>query len=110
MSFSRCIEMSISLRVMAASLAPAPAKDIDARRRRRSAPLVSRRSSALNYRATEKRARGAPAMNVSLAQASKIVEVALATGRSHNFAALTVAVLDAGGHLVSLMREDRSGL
>jgi uncharacterized protein GlcG (DUF336 family) len=49
-------------------------------------------------------------MNVSLAQASKIVEVALATGRSHNFAALTVAVLDGGGHLVCLMREDRSGL
>lgn len=47
---------------------------------------------------------------LSLAQASKIVDAALATGRRQNFAPLTVAVLDAGGHLVAFKREDRSSL
>lgn len=48
--------------------------------------------------------------NVSLAQANTIVAAALKKGRETNCAPLTVAVLDAGGHLVSFQREDRSGL
>jgi uncharacterized protein GlcG (DUF336 family) len=47
---------------------------------------------------------------VSLAQASTIVDVALKKGRETNLAPLTVAVLDAGGHLVALKREDHSSL
>ncbi|MFI4986122.1 MAG: heme-binding protein [Alphaproteobacteria bacterium] len=47
---------------------------------------------------------------LTLAEASQIVDVALAAGRERNFAPLTVAVLDAGGHLVALKREDRSSL
>lgn len=49
-------------------------------------------------------------MSVTLAQASTIVDVALKKGRDTNCAALTVAVLDAGGHLVAFKREDRSGI
>ena len=49
-------------------------------------------------------------MSVTLAQASTIVDVALAKGRETNCAPLTVAVLDAGGHLVAFKREDRSGI
>jgi uncharacterized protein GlcG (DUF336 family) len=48
--------------------------------------------------------------SVTLAQASTIVDVALKTGRDRNFAPLTVAVLDPGGHLVAFKREDRSGI
>jgi uncharacterized protein GlcG (DUF336 family) len=48
--------------------------------------------------------------NVTLAQASVIVEKALEHGRSLKLKPLTVAVLDAGGHLVALKREDRSSL
>src|SRR5437588_11276430 len=47
---------------------------------------------------------------VTLAQASTIVDVALKKGRETNCAPLTVAVLDAGGHLVAFKREDRSGI
>ena len=47
---------------------------------------------------------------LTLAQASEIVDAALAAGRRHGFAPLTVAVLDSGGHLVALKREDRSSL
>src|SRR3984893_6025735 len=47
---------------------------------------------------------------VTLAQASTIVDVALKKGRDTNGAPLTVAVLDAGGHLVAFKREDKSGL
>ena len=47
---------------------------------------------------------------VNLAQASTIVDVALKKGRETNCAPLTVAVLDAGGHLVAFKREDRSGI
>ncbi len=47
---------------------------------------------------------------LTLAQASEIVDSALAAGRAASFAPLTVAVLDAGGHLVALKREDRSSL
>lgn len=48
--------------------------------------------------------------NVTLAQASTIVDAALKKGRETNSAPLTVAVLDAGGHLVAFKREDKSGI
>src|SRR5215475_6572359 len=47
---------------------------------------------------------------LSLAQASTIVDVALKKGRDTNCAPLTVAALDAGGHLVAFKREDKSGI
>ena len=47
---------------------------------------------------------------VTLAQASTIVDAALKKGRETSCAPLTVAVLDAGGHLVAFKREDRSGI
>jgi uncharacterized protein GlcG (DUF336 family) len=47
---------------------------------------------------------------LTLAQASTIVDTALKTAREKNFAPLTVAVLDAGGHLVAFKREDKSGI
>ena len=47
---------------------------------------------------------------VTLAQASTIVDAALKKGRDTSCAPLTVAVLDAGGHLVAFKREDKSGL
>ena len=49
-------------------------------------------------------------MALTLAQASTIVDVALKKGRDTSCAPLTVAVLDAGGHLVAFKREDRSGI
>ena len=49
-------------------------------------------------------------MPLTLAQASTIVDLALETGRAANFAPLSVAVLDAGGHLVAFKREDKSGI
>jgi uncharacterized protein GlcG (DUF336 family) len=49
-------------------------------------------------------------MSVTLAQASTMVDAALKKGRETNCAPLTVAVLDAGGHLVAFKREDRSGI
>src|ERR1700752_3215625 len=48
--------------------------------------------------------------NVTLAQASAIVDEALKKGRETKCQPLTVAVLDAGGHLVAFKREDKSGL
>jgi uncharacterized protein GlcG (DUF336 family) len=47
---------------------------------------------------------------LTLEQASTIVDVALKKGRETGCAPLTVAVLDAGGHLVAFKREDRSGI
>src|SRR3979409_255455 len=47
---------------------------------------------------------------VTLAQAGTIVDAALKKGREADCAPLTVAVLDAGGHLVAFKREDRSGI
>ena len=47
---------------------------------------------------------------LTLAQASRIVDTALSEGRGHNFAPLTVVVLDAGGHMVAVKREDGSGI
>ena len=49
-------------------------------------------------------------MSVTLAQATIIVDTALQKGRETNCAPLTVAVLDAGGHMVAFKREDRSGI
>jgi len=49
-------------------------------------------------------------MSVTLAQASTIVDVALKKGRDTNCAPLSIAVLDAGGHLVAFKREDKSGI
>jgi uncharacterized protein GlcG (DUF336 family) len=49
-------------------------------------------------------------MSLTLAQASIIVDAALKTGRDKNFQPLSVAVLDAGGHLVAFKREDKSGI
>lgn len=48
--------------------------------------------------------------NVSLDAAEKIVDAALAEGRRLALSPLTVAVLDAGGHLVVLKREDHSAI
>lgn len=47
---------------------------------------------------------------LTLAQAATIVDGALKKGRETNSAPLSVAVLDAGGHLVAFKREDRSGI
>ena len=47
---------------------------------------------------------------LTLAQASTILDTALKTGREKKFAPLTVAVLDAGGHMIAFKREDRSGI
>ncbi len=47
---------------------------------------------------------------LTLLQASRIVDEALAYARRHNFAPLTVAVLDARGCLVALKMEDGSSL
>jgi uncharacterized protein GlcG (DUF336 family) len=48
--------------------------------------------------------------NVTLAQASTIVETALAKGRELKLHPLTVVVLDGGGHMVAMKREDGSGI
>jgi uncharacterized protein GlcG (DUF336 family) len=47
---------------------------------------------------------------LTLVQASTIVDIALATARDLELVPMTVAVLDAGGHLVAFKREDRSGI
>jgi uncharacterized protein GlcG (DUF336 family) len=49
-------------------------------------------------------------MSLTLSQASTIVDVALKKARENNLAPLTVAVLDAGGHLVALKRDEKNGL
>jgi uncharacterized protein GlcG (DUF336 family) len=47
---------------------------------------------------------------ITLEQAEEVAAATLAHGRSVGAAPLTVAVLDAGGHLVVLKREDGSGI
>jgi uncharacterized protein GlcG (DUF336 family) len=47
---------------------------------------------------------------ITLEQAEEVAAATLAHGRSIGAAPLTVAVLDAGGHLVVLEREDGSGI
>src|SRR5215831_19011852 len=49
-------------------------------------------------------------MPLTLAQASVIVDTALARGRELKLAPLTVVVLDAGGQLKAAKREDNSSL
>jgi uncharacterized protein GlcG (DUF336 family) len=49
-------------------------------------------------------------MGVTLAQASIIVDTALAEARELKLHPLTVVVLDAGGHMVTMKREDKSGI
>jgi len=49
-------------------------------------------------------------IRLTLERALLIAEAALRRGRDLNLAPLTVAVLDAGGHLVAFQREDNSGL
>jgi uncharacterized protein GlcG (DUF336 family) len=46
----------------------------------------------------------------TLAQATTIVEATLAKGRELSLDPLTVVVLDPGGHVVALKREDGSGI
>ena len=48
--------------------------------------------------------------SLTLNHANTIVEAALAAGKEHGMMPLTVAVLDAGGHLVALQRQDGSGI
>jgi uncharacterized protein GlcG (DUF336 family) len=48
--------------------------------------------------------------NLPLDAASTIIDTALATGREAGLLPLTVAVLDSGGHLIALKREDGSGI
>ena len=45
---------------------------------------------------------------LTLAQANRIIAAALAEGRRLDLGRLTVAVLDTGGHLMALQREDGS--
>ncbi|HEY0568739.1 MAG TPA: heme-binding protein, partial [Xanthobacteraceae bacterium] len=47
---------------------------------------------------------------IQLAQAQRIVDASLSHARRLSLQPLTVAVLDRGGHLVALGREDGSGL
>ena len=49
-------------------------------------------------------------MNVTLEEALAIAQGTLAAGRARGAAALTVVVLDAGGHMVACLREDGSGI
>lgn len=48
--------------------------------------------------------------NITLAQANSIVEAALSKAREMSFEPLTVAVLDSGGHVVAVQRQDDSGI
>ncbi|MDF1609055.1 heme-binding protein [Hoeflea sp. YIM 152468] len=48
--------------------------------------------------------------SISLKDASIVVDAVIAKGRENSFEPLTVAVLDAGGHLVAVKREDGSGI
>jgi uncharacterized protein GlcG (DUF336 family) len=48
--------------------------------------------------------------DVSLSQGDKIINALLAEARKSNLAPMTVAVLDRGGHIVALKREDNSGI
>ncbi|MBT6275034.1 MAG: heme-binding protein [Chromatiales bacterium] len=49
-------------------------------------------------------------MTISLTTARTVVRAALAAGRAEDMMPLTVAVLDPGGHLIALEREDGSGI
>ena len=45
-----------------------------------------------------------------MADASAIVDHAIRLGNEHGLLPLTVAVLDAGGHLIAFKRDDGSGI
>lgn len=47
---------------------------------------------------------------LTLAVSNRLIEAALAEGRTRNLQPLTVAVLDAGGHVIALQREDGASL
>ena len=47
---------------------------------------------------------------LNLQQASDVVDAALRLAREHDMLPLTVAVLDVGGHVIALKREDGSGI
>ena len=49
-------------------------------------------------------------MTLSLLQASRIVDAALAEGERRGFHPLCVAVLDAGGHVLALKRDHRASV
>lgn len=48
--------------------------------------------------------------SLSLDTALSIAQATLAEGRAHGFAPLTAAVLDAGGHVIALLRADGASL
>jgi uncharacterized protein GlcG (DUF336 family) len=48
--------------------------------------------------------------SLSLHQAERVVDAGLNRARELGLKALTIAVLDAGGHLVAFKRQDRSGI
>jgi uncharacterized protein GlcG (DUF336 family) len=48
--------------------------------------------------------------SVSLEQAEKLLDAALACATTDGLQPLTIAVLDAGGHLVAFRRQDDSGI
>ncbi|MET3952232.1 heme-binding protein [Arthrobacter sp. UYEF36] len=45
-------------------------------------------------------------MSIDLSTAQSIIAEALATGQQHSFKPLTVVVLDAGGHVTAVARQD----
>lgn len=47
---------------------------------------------------------------LSLAVADRIVDAALAASADHGFPPMTVVVLDSGGHLLVVKRDERSGI
>jgi len=47
---------------------------------------------------------------LGLAQASTVIDAAIAQARERDFAPLAVAVLDSGGHLIAFKREDGAGI
>jgi uncharacterized protein GlcG (DUF336 family) len=49
-------------------------------------------------------------MTLTLDQAARIVDAGLRLARDRGCPPMTIAVLDAGGHLVAFKREDRSGI
>jgi uncharacterized protein GlcG (DUF336 family) len=50
------------------------------------------------------------ALPLGLAQATAIIDTALAEGRKRSLAPLAVAVLDGGGNLIAYKREDGAGI
>jgi uncharacterized protein GlcG (DUF336 family) len=49
-------------------------------------------------------------MTLTLDQATTIARTALDVGKSHSFAPLCVVVLDAGGHALALLRDERASI